>query len=740
MAYEDYDFESDLLPPSFTMAQLKAHDERMREGREAWSLTKSLYLTRYWDHIQGSEVITETAKLSNVNVEVNRLWGVITSYLGALYPRANRAVLGPDPAGAGDADKAQLAVNRWLSSRKIHHRVMSGLRQAILYPGCAAKIGYHPGHGSPLDRTFMRIIPWWEVILDSDVSDSEDERFRGHVYYRPLKEVEREYGLEDLSGTGRLDFLDSIGVEPGSGSHSTLYGDNPQGQSNFVRVLEICNLKDAIEDKDDPSIKYKGRLEIYVLDQGEISKTPVWMGPMPFASTDGTPLPHIVPLIFNHEPAFPLRGVAHARRIIPQLVELNAYRSFMAMATRKDTRQYITRKGTFNSDEMTGLTEGHDGLILQVEQEFDRPLDDAIRPINVAPISANISKYLQSVELDLERGIGSSPQARGIVTKATAFEVNTVQQYTESDFGMHAAIKDEWLAMVLQLVLRALISGMQDRGDSAGAYEEQDVDLAEVGAIADEDPDVGEENIEQAAEQEEDARVAEESGGLSPFIEDEGLDEIGALEIDEEITEIVVQELTLRDRRDIIQVSVEDLDADFEITFVEGGRTPLTDTAMQQNLIGLIQPYSQLWEAVQAGGPMSVMAKAYMQAISERFELPRDLHPDELDLALESLEEEAGEAAEEGGPPAEGEAPEEAVTPEQAEAEGAEMAQNTLAELSQLPPDQAIAALREIYADDPEMQAMLEQMAGLPPEQQAQMMQTILAGPQQPPGVPGAPV
>ena len=171
---------------------LKSHDKRMKDGRESFSLAKACYTTSYWKYVQGAKVATDTGKLTDVNVEVNRLWGVLTSYLGALYPRANRSVVGPDPAGVGDPAKAELAANSWLSSSKIHHRVMSGLRQSLLYPGCAAKIGFYPGHGNPLDRVWLRIIPWWETVLDADVGDAEDERFRAHVYYRPKDEVEKE--------------------------------------------------------------------------------------------------------------------------------------------------------------------------------------------------------------------------------------------------------------------------------------------------------------------------------------------------------------------------------------------------------------------------------------------------------------------------------------------------------------------------------------------------------------------
>ena len=749
--YQLSDFDDDALSPLLVMEQLKAHDKRMRQGRGQWALAKAAYMTRYWEHLRGDKSTDGKSQLTDVDVEVNRLWGVLSAYLGALYPRANRAVFGADPDGTGEPEKAELATNRLLSSARIHSRIMSGLRQALLYPGCGGKVGYHPGHGSALDRVWVRVIPWWEMVLDSDVTDAADERFRCHAYYQPKKEVEKEYDLEDLVGTSRQDFLDSSGLSESSNQTRSFRKNQrkaPSDEGAFVRVLEVCNLKDTIKDDHDDSITYQGRLEIYVLGQGELSKVPIWMGPLPFASPDGTPLPHIVPLVFNHEPEFPLRGVAHSTRILPQIQELNAYRSFMAMATRKDTRQYVTRKGTFNSDEMTELTEGSDGLILQVAEDFERPLSEAVYPIPTAPISANIDRYLKEVENDLERGIGSSPQARGIVTKATAFEVQTVQQYTESDFGMHAMIKDEWLSDIVRVVLRALIAAMQDFGDSAGAYDEQEVELAEVGAISDEEGSPGEEDVE---EQEEAAEEAEEEGSAAPHVDDKEIDDIRPEE-DEETDDIRPEEdeeadlaveaqaMVLRDRNNMVEVSVEDLDANFEISFVEGGRTPLNDTSMQQNLVGLLEPYMALWDQAQKGGPMGIFARNYMKTIAERFDLPRDLHPEEMEAAMQEEDKTKEE-----------------MSPEDAEmAEAAQPQQGgSLDALLQLPPEQAIAQLRQVFADDPKVQQMLDQIEQLPPEQQAEVIAQLVSGgaeqqpaeqppaeqpPMPPPGGPVGPV
>jgi len=730
--YQDRDYSNDQIPPKFVHEQLRAHDKKMRDNRNQWALTKACYTTNYWKHVRNRSNAGKHHQTQDneINVEVNRLFGIITSYLSSLYPRSQRAIVMPDPNGVGDSVKTELALNRFMESSKIHHRIMTALRQGLLYPGSGGKVGYYAGRGNPLDRVWMRVIPWWEMVLDSDVGDAEDERFRGHVYYRPKKEVEEEYGLTDLSGTERDDFL-RVGYsdkssKSGYGSKFPKQEKAASDNSNFVRVLEICNLKDTYEDIENPGILYQGRLEIYVLGQGKKSQKPVYVGPLPFAEVDGRPLSHIVPLIFNHEPEYPLRGMAHADRILPQIQELNSYRSFMAMATRKDTRQYITRKGTFNADEMTDLTEGHDGLILQLEQDYDKPLSDAIVPLGNTPISSNIDQYMALVENDLDRNISLSPSARGIVTKATAFEVQAVQQYTESEFGMHASIKDEWLTAILKVVLRALISSMQDLGDSAGAYEEQDVQLAEVGAVSEEQPgtqqqvegEPSSQDLAEGAAQLDAAEEQEDDSEQQPFVSEEAIE--GYEQDPQEEGKVEADVLVLRDRREFVDVSIEDLDADFSITFLEGGSAPMDEAVQQQNLLGLLEPYSALWAASQKGGPEGFMARAYMKAMAEKFNLPKDLHPDELDSKFAEEEENEEDAPKEEV--SDDEQLEQAAQPEQQAAGGPD-----LDELANMPPDQAILAMRDIFANDQEMQQVLDQLETLPPEQQSQMIAQMLS-------------
>ena len=332
---------------------------------------------------------------SQIQIEVNRLYGIIESYVAALYPKAARVVVGPGPTLGGDATKVEMVANKWLNQNRTHLRVLKAIRQGLLYPGSGIKVGVDDGPGDVLDRVWFRVIPYWEMVLDSDVYDEEDARFVGHVYYRPLREVEDQYGLSGLVGQPREDFLD--------GNNHTSYNNNKRkGKKNkqeydpaedlFVRVYEVCNLIDTYQSEEGAM---RGKFEVFLLDQGEEFEEPIFSGPMPYSTRAGDPLPHIVPLIFNQEPEFPLRGISHASRLFPQIQEINVFRSFRANAARRDSRQYLALDGVLTADQMSLITAGVDGLVIPVEDGRlnGRALNNVIVPIQNAQISPNIMNY-----------------------------------------------------------------------------------------------------------------------------------------------------------------------------------------------------------------------------------------------------------------------------------------------------------------------------------------------------------
>ena len=764
----------DQLTTKIVVEHIAAHDKRVIAERESLGEIRAAYMTDYWRWVNGMNGEDAANAIRNSNqIEVNTIWPMLTGYRASLYPRAVRPVVSPDASRRGSAPKGQLVLGQMMTGYRMHSRVMAGLSQALLYPSSAAKVGYRSGYGSPLERVYLRIVPHWDVLLDHDVLDAEDERFRGHFVYLPISEVEEKYGLKNLEGTERIDFLSGTTSKSGDsrGSDSKAPSDNKA----FVRVLELCNLVDMWEDPKRPGVVTKGRLEIWVLGQGDRSMKPVFTGALPFARVNGTPLPNIAPLIFNPVPEHPLQGIPHAKRMMPQVREKNGYRSYFAAASRKDARIYLVRKGYFTPEQVSAIERGDDSIILQVEKEEGRPLEDIIVAVRPAPISSNIKDYMALTDQDLSSLDTRGPNARGQITQATALEVQTVWQNTESEYGMHAEIKDHWLSTIGSLLLRAVQAAMYDSGESDGAFDTVDAEYGPVGASAEparskaEDAKAGKvqsaaaidaikigqqrplvdtpasgpraTGVKKAGEEEEGAKH-EQDGGEEEAKHEQDEEEAEAGEEEDTSDSASAPPLTpspaparepavlvLEENGELIEITVEDLEGDFQISFNEGGKSPMAMERVQTALIKLRADLTELWGGVQKKDPFSI---AYMRNICEAFDLPKDLHPDAL---IRAMGEQAAEKPKrpKGAPPPGGQPPgppgqppgQPPGPPGQPAAPEAGL-QATLAKVAQMPPEQAIPMLLDIFQGNPDLEGAIQQIASLPPEQQQQAIQAFL--------------
>jgi len=736
------EFKDDHLSPSAILNHVGMHDKEMRDKQPRMALAKASYITRFWEWVEGERAEQTDApfRLGRLDrIQVNRIKPAISGYLNSLYPRRMKAIYGPDPAGTGDPELAELVMNRWFSSNNVRDRILLSSRQALLYPGAGAKVGYDAGTSSAIDRCWVRAFPYWELVLDREAHDWDDARFIGHVYYRPKHEVEDEYGLPELTGVSRVDYLDStaLGGHDDKKSKTNRQNVADEDKTHFVRVIEVCNLVDEIEDESDPSIRYKGRLEIYVLDQGTMSTKPVYMGPMPFSNPDGTPLPHISPLIFEHEPEYPYRGLAYVEQLLPQQMELNSYRSYMSQASRKDSRQYVTKKGVLDSETKTMLMDGEEGLVVEVDEEYQGGLADVIHPISHGAISSNIRNYMEIVERDLERNMTLSPAALGVVTKATAEEVRAVEAHTESEYGRHAEARDRWLEQLLKIAIRAICAAMQDRGDSEGAYEHTEDEAAS--AV---DADIPQGDIQEPSEEE--AKQAVEDAQEDLGIDEEDQDQmVEAEKVSEGTADADVraepfpytatpiepeQVLHLFDANgELREITVADLDSEFTVGFTETGRSPMQDQEIKSNLVSLMEPYFMLLEMSGKGGVAGAAAKAYLEAMHDRFELPPSLSIEAVEFAAQSEPQPEAQQPPEGAPPPGGAPP-----PEGAPAGGGvspETQQEViqiLQQAAQLPPDQGLQVLAELFKSDPELSEIIQEAMNMPPEAQAQIVQKII--------------
>lgn len=602
----------DTFPPSRIHRIVSEFERHMDDVREGIGLANAIYLTEFWTWWTGvGRKFKSGVERTGHEIQVNRLWKEVQVYAAALYPRASRVVCSPDAMGRGEPLVAQAALNGWWEKDNQYSIIHDAVVMAILFPGSGFKVGFDPGTASPIERTWLRPIPPWEMVLDRNATSIQDERYRGHLYQAPIEEVvERFPHLEGvLKGTPRTDFFSGATTAPRDAAAAQIASASDDGE--FVRVFEFSNKRDTYTDEKGNA--YLGRLEVWVLDQGDLSKAPVSVTALPFADAAGNPLPNVEPLLFAHEPGFPLRPVAPVARLLPQMIELNKLRTAAAGDIRRNWRTGLFREGAINQDALTKAMSAGDGGMVPVTNP-SIPFRDVFAWMEHQPIAADTLKYMAIVEGDLERQSGGSQNAREQITGATAYEVQTVQLFTEEGLKFHALILTGTLARVSRLAQRGIIGAGMSSGDSEGGTLAPDASLAPVGTV---------------------------EGGAP------GLDAVPA-----NAPPMTWQAFPLTVDDETVEVTAEALDADFPIAFVEGGRTPITDQAMLTFLTGPgVESYMKLFEMVVAGGPMGILAERIMARIAERADLPKDLHPAELKAAVAKLPKEKPAPPRAGPPP-----------------------------------------------------------------------------------------
>lgn len=669
---------TDQYTPDRVQRLLSLHGRRLEKRSNVWRMLNAAYLTRFWEYVGNTTGQDKNSRwnINGTEIEVNRLWRRVMTYKAALYRKTSRIECGPDPLDdRGDPVIGSAVSNALWMDESSAEQMDRAVEMGILFPGAGFKVGVDEGRAPALRRVWTRVIPWWEMVLDSDISDVKDERFRGHRYWAPKAMIEDKYNLVGLTGSQRKDFLfednsaSSTPQQGGASSASVTGSNGGDDDGEFVEVLEFSNLVDWV--RGGSGGKYKGRQEIYILNQGDKYKEPIDRSPLPFADADGVGMSHIEYLIFCHEPSFPLRGVSPCERILPQLRETNVYRTKLAEMMRRNARKVFYRKGAIADDQLDKLIDGNDYVFPAIEDD-SVDLRAIVFPVPAIPIAAEFWQWMGQVQSDDDQAWGQiTPATGGASEKNKTAYANQIEQFwTESEIGYHGQCLTSTVKRLTRLRLRAVIHAMQSVGDAVGGHGAtlngavpSDTDLAPIGVTHGEDPTVS-------------TAIADDTkGGAGPAV---SVDEASAVAVASgdaeesttvqtgDVAQVVVSEFSVKDLDGKLHaVTVEALDGDFEIKFVDGGRTPMADSALLQFLSTQGKQYFEWFALVMKGGPGAVIARAWMQEVANIAQLPPALHVDTLERkAKEEGKAPEEVAAEAGLPPGAEEGPPEQAEPE----------------------------------------------------------------------------
>lgn len=246
------------------------------------------------------------------------------------------------------------------------------------------------------------------------------------------------------------------------------------------------------------------------------------------------------------------------------------------------------------------LTNANDSEVAQVEDE-SVDITKVLVPVAQLAPPVEFWRWMDLVAQDDEQAWGQSGPATGQSSdKGKTAYANQIEQFwTESEIGYHGQALTAAVKRLARLRLRAVVHAMQSVGDAAGGTATQgpDVELAPIG-VTDGDGQDG-----TAAE----AVVADDKGAQGPAVAEAEAPAVAAETGEGDPTRvgaIVVAEFTVKDNDgNEHRVTVEALDADFVIKFVDGARTPMADAALLQFLSTQGQTYMGWFDVVMAGGP-----------------------------------------------------------------------------------------------------------------------------------------
>lgn len=411
------------------------------EHKDYWK-NKSGELKRYRDAYECKFWESERYDPTMIRIETADAFAYVESFMSSLFGKNNSVVIGPDHAAStGDAAAAQVVANRFLYDQRLPMENAS--RLALIYDYSAVKLCPRESNNF-LDRVSIQGLPPWEVIVDRDAGDVDEQRFVGHTYYMTVVEAREKWGNKRFTAIPKEDYFSDYS----SSAYEEHYSDLPDD----YLYIELVELYDLLYD------------EVYYW-------SPNWSNgekllsrdPIPLRTYDDHPLPNISLLYYSRCPSKPMEGYSALSRVYDQVYEKNILRTYWANAVRRDSRQYLYREGVVDEEALAKITAGIDGAMIPVDTQDG--LGSIIVPVGVEPISSNFDRYNAVVEADLNRGSIMAPFSRGEATRATATEITALATYTASEVGKLARERDGMIENITLIYLR-LISLLCEEGES----------------------------------------------------------------------------------------------------------------------------------------------------------------------------------------------------------------------------------------------------------------------------------
>ena len=360
---------------------------------------------------------------------------MIESLVGSLFLRAPSVIGTAGVYGEGSPDLAAACANEIL--RKSNASIENAVKSALVFPG-AYLVVVPVKARNPMDR--VRVLPAhaWRVIRDADALDWGSSRYVGL-----LTEIPLEQALVDYSGTSIGDWMPHPKTETWDVSSNGL----APADEKYVTVVDVwlpLEGKQVVWSPDfngdkwvyeGEEIQVGGRVE----DQEEQNDAEVERIDGMLYSSSGSPLVPVIPLNFNPDPLDPQASLSFIGVNRPQLQSLNDVSSAQDMMAKKARRLYMCSPDTLDEPSRLALEGGEDSTVITPQTMGDVPLGEALVPLPLLPVPADVPNYKAALLQDLEKASMMPGFTLGQASKATATEISQLAAYADTKLGKMAS-------------------------------------------------------------------------------------------------------------------------------------------------------------------------------------------------------------------------------------------------------------------------------------------------------------
>jgi len=406
-------------------------------------------LTRAYDQrlLSGGQYGSWTA--GRVTIEPATAKQYIESYMASLFPKAPAVVVEDNGRAEGKAKLVESVCNRFLYDKATV--IEQAMRTAFIYPFSFLKLWITPEE-SVLDSVELRPIKCWDVVMDFEAETFEQSRYIGHRYWLPMLEAKTRFPGKKFKGTLKRDlFNKQVG---------TIYqqGVVQESDSDYCSYIEVYEIYDMLSDKVYFYSEQSNRGDCLIKTLNEI----------PFRDHANRPIPPLVPMYFDYNVIQPLRGSSHLARVFDQVLERANLRTEVANSVRRDSRQMFAKKGILDEESKAIYSQNKDGTIVEVDIGPGDSLNSFITPAPQIPLSSDFSLYDTWIERDLQAGSLLGAFTKGQATNVSATEIAALTQYTSTEIGKLARIRDtaiEYLCQVYVCILAFLLETETDESE-----------------------------------------------------------------------------------------------------------------------------------------------------------------------------------------------------------------------------------------------------------------------------------